>query len=254
MDRTAVITGAASGIGLKTAERLLREGWTVWGLDRSAAQLRAASERLAAAEGRFHHVECDVASASSTADAFAQIGSATRRIDALIASAGVFRTGALEATTPDDVDLILGVNIKGPWLSVRTALPLLRHGATPDDPSRVVIIGSCAGIRPSVGVGMYAASKAAIHAITGVMAVELAPGGITVNAVAPGVTETPMVSAMLEASSRAQGQFKLTSPLGRIGQTDDIAGVVAFLLGNDAKYVNGVVIPVDGGTRAAHAG
>lgn len=254
MSRTAVVTGAASGIGSTAAHRLLAEGWTVYGMDLSLERLSKAADAFGDGRDRYHCVACDVASATSTARAFAEVARSTARLDALICSAGAIRIGALEENTPDDVDLMLSVNVKGPWLCVRSALPLLRSGATPAEPNRVVIIGSVSGLRPKMGSGMYAASKAAVHVLAGVMAVELAPSGVIVNAIAPGTTDTPMIVEMSQMKSSVPFKLSGKSPLGRMAQPDDIADVILFLLSKGAGYINGAVIPVDGGTRAAHVG
>ncbi|MGV9866152.1 SDR family NAD(P)-dependent oxidoreductase [Rhodococcus koreensis] len=248
--RTAVITGGASGIGRRTAERLVAEGWTVWALDISAD---APTEQSVPkdAPGRFHYVTCDVADVDSVTRAIEAIRQETDTIDALICSAGVIRPNSLEDYSIEEVDLMLGVNVKGPWLSIREALPLLRNGATTDDPARVVIVGSVGGIRPKVGSGFYAATKAAVHVLAGVFAVELAETGVVVNAVAPGTVATPMVEEAVANKRSSSYTPSGVSPLGRIGQPDDVADVILFFLSDAAKFVNGTVLPVDGGTRAA---
>ncbi|NDZ18780.1 hypothetical protein C7T35_21360 [Variovorax sp. WS11] len=246
MSKTAVVTGGSSGIGRSTVERLLSEGWTVWNLDLNAESAADAARRQQ--DGRRYRFEqCDVSQAASVKNAFEQVGAEHSTLDALICSAGAVRVGSLEEHTPEQVDLILGVNVKGPWLCVREALPLLRKDASTINPSRVVILGSVAGIRPKVGAGFYGASKAALHVLTGVLAVELAPSGVIVNAVAPASVETPMMQSV------AGGSYKISndSPLGRIAQPEDVTDVIMFYLGDAAKYVNGTVLPVDGGTRAA---
>ncbi|MGE0768541.1 MAG: SDR family NAD(P)-dependent oxidoreductase [Hyphomicrobiaceae bacterium] len=250
MTKVAVITGAASGIGKRAAERLLGQGWSVWAFDVS---LQALEEFKNAAGGgsRLHISECDVGSPASVSAAFAKVAAETDSVDALICSAGVIRIGALEQLTPEDVDLVMGVNLKGPWLTVREALPLLRKDANVADPKRVIIIGSIGGIRPKVGTGIYAATKAAIHVIAGIYAVELAPSGITVNVIAPGTIDTPMVKSLAGANPSSRYKPSGESPLGRIGQPDDVADVIDFFLSDAAKYVNGTVLPIDGGTRAA---
>lgn len=249
MPKTAVVTGAASGIGLRTAERLLAQDWNVWALDVDAAALAERAARLGAGD-RLRTCRCDVRDPASVADAFAAVARTTGSLDAVVCSAGVTITGSLEETTPDEADLMLDVNVKGPWLTLRAALPLLRVNASVEHPSRAVIVGSIGGIRPKTGSGFYGATKAAVHVLTGVFGVELGPQGITVNAVAPGSTDTPMVA---KARAEGRGGFKPSgvSPLGRIATPDDIADVILFLLGDAAKYVNGTVIPVDGGTRGA---
>lgn len=242
--RVAVVTGGTSGIGLRTVERLLDEGWTVWSLGRSADPSRST--------GALHLLRCDVGDPDSLRAAIDTIGTTEGAIDALICSAGVANLGRLEELTLADVDLMTGVNIRGVWLSVTLALPWLRKRATPAAPARVVIIGSISGIRPKVGNGFYAATKAAVHTLTGVMGAELGPSGITVNAIAPGTIDTPMTRAISNPAETGPFRLSGTSPLGRIGQPDDVAGVVMFFLGDQGKYVNGTVLPVDGGTRGAH--
>jgi len=245
--KTAVITRAASGIGLRAMERLLAKNWTALDLSESAlAELRL---RLGVGS-RYQSQRCDVSDVAGVEAAFAAVARATDSVDALICSAGVTITGWLEEMTPAEVDVMMDVNLKGPWLTARAALPLLRKNACVDDSARVVIVGSIGGLRPKVGTGFYAATKAAVHVLTGIFAVELGPQGIRVNAVAPGSSDTPM-NAKVRAEAR--GGFKVSgvSPLGRIGTADDVADVILFYLSDAAKYVNGTVLPVDGGTRAA---
>jgi NAD(P)-dependent dehydrogenase (short-subunit alcohol dehydrogenase family) len=153
--------------------------------------------------------------------------------------------------TPQQVDLMFGVHVKGPWLTIRESLPLLRKDSSVADPARVVIVGSVGGIRPKVGSGFYSATKAAAHVLAGIYAVELASSGVIVNAVAPGTVDTPMVAGMAKAGSSSTYKPSGDSPLGRIAQPDDIADVILFFLSDAARYVNGTVLPVDGGTRAA---
>ena len=247
--KTAVVTGGGSGIGKRTVERLIDQGWTVWALDLSPTVLETQAA-LFDNTGRFRSCACDVSSQESVRNAFSSIAKETAKIDALICSAGVLHTGALEDQSLEQVDRLLGVNLKGPWLCVLEALPLLREDASPANPSRVVIVGSIGGIRPKVGAGFYAASKAAIHVIAGILAVELAPDGILVNVVAPGTVETPMVQHLLNTAGAAYKPSG-NSPLGRLASPDDVADVIEFFLSDSAKYVNGTVLPVDGGTRAA---
>lgn len=242
MTKTAVVTGGASGIGRRTVERLLAENWAVWSLDLCA---RTLAEQAATydAGSRFHFHECNVAKLESVRAAFDAIRHKTEKIDALICSAGVLRAGSLEDMAPDQFDLLLDVNVKGTWLSIREALPLLRHGANVSNPARVVILGSASGIRPRAGGGVYSATKAAVHVLAGIFAVELGPTGVIVNAVAPGMVDTPLVASLTQP---------VESPLGRNAQPDDVADVILFFLSDAATYVNGAVLPVDGGTRAAY--
>ena len=250
MSKTAVVTGGASGIGRRSVERLLAEAWTVWALDLSENSLAEHKATLDVGD-RLRYQKCDVARVDSVKAAFEAIQRKTEKLDALICSAGVIRIGSLEEQAEADVDLLIGVNLKGPWLTIREALPMLRRDSSVDDPSRVVIVGSIGGIRPKVGTGFYGATKAAVHVLTGIFAVELGPSGVVVNAVAPGTVATPMVESLANPSATSAYKPSGESPLGRIAQPDDVADVILFYLSDAAKYVNGTVLPVDGGTRAA---
>ncbi|WP_440545461.1 SDR family NAD(P)-dependent oxidoreductase [Trinickia sp.] len=249
MSKSAIVTGAASGIGRRAVERLLLEGWSVIGLDLADAAL-AERDELAECRARYTSFTCDIGIGADVHDVFQKIAARMPKLDALICSAGVVRFGALENHESEELDLMFSVNVKGPWACIRSALPLLRNGSSPHDPARVVVIGSIGGIRPKVGSGFYSVTKAAVHVLASVFAVELAPSGVTVNVVAPGTIETPMTQG---PRSRDDGSYNRSamSPLGRIGRPDDVADAVLYLLGDGAKYVNGVVLPVDGGSRAA---
>ncbi len=237
--RIAAVTGAASGIGDAACQRLLNAGWAVFGLDRAEPQHAAP---------HFHPIACDVTDAAAVAAAFTQIGV---RLDALICCAGVLRTALLENMAIEDFDLVLNTNLRGTFLCAQKALPLLRQAATPDHPSRVVLLSSIAALRPKIVSGAYAASKAAVSQLCRVMAAEWAPSGVLVNALAPGTVDTPMVRAMSNPNESKGYRPSGVSPVGRIAQPDDVVDVMMFLLSDAARYVTGTTIPVDGGTQAA---
>lgn len=247
MKRNAIVTGAASGIGAAVAERLCRDGWQVAGLDRAFASGSDADR----GPGAFRQIACDVSDEASVDRAFAAVDDAFGHADAVVCAAGILATGALVDMGVTDFDRIFAVNTRGAWLSARRAVPLLRARPDKEAAARVVFLGSISGIRPKVGGGAYGAQKAALHVITGVMAAELAPEGILVNAVAPGTVDTPMIAAVTSAASDRGYRPSGNSPLGRVAQPTDVADVVQFLCGAGSAYVTGTVIPVDGGTRAA---
>ena len=246
MGKTAAITGAASGIGRAAAQRLLGQGWTVFGLDVADAALRAVSN-----DPRFKPIVCDVADANRVVTAFADIGVASGSLDALVCCAGILRIGPLETMSVEDFDKVLAINTRGTWLCAREALPLLRKAATPSHPSRIVLLSSVAALRPKVQGGAYAASKAAVSQLCRVLAAEVADGGVLVNALAPGTVDTPMIRAVSDPAKTGRYRPSGTSPVGRIATPDDVVDVIGFLLSDAARYVTGTTIPVDGGTQAA---
>jgi NAD(P)-dependent dehydrogenase (short-subunit alcohol dehydrogenase family) len=251
MGRIAAITGGASGIGRGTAKRLLDEGWTVLALDVNRAALEALRKDFSSYGERLHLVACDVASAESVTEAFREIGRKFGRLNGLVCSAGLLRIGTLDSMSVEDFDALFAVNVRGLWLSAREAMPLLKVAGAEGEPARVVFLASISGLRHKIDSGAYAATKAAVIALTKVMAVENAPYKVLVNAVAPATVDTPMVRPHLNPGGNTRYRTSGTSPLGRIAEPADIAAVIRFLLSEDAGYVNGTVIPVDGGTIAA---
>jgi NAD(P)-dependent dehydrogenase (short-subunit alcohol dehydrogenase family) len=248
MNRIAAVTGAASGIGQAACRRLLDAGWTVHGMDNARDRLDAVAAGFAGFQNRFHPVPCDVRDAGGVTAAFQAIGPS---LNALVTCAGVLRTALMEDMTIEDFDLVLNINTRGTFLCAQKALPLLRAGATAENPSRVVMLSSLAAIRPKVVSGAYAASKAAVSQLCRVMAAEWAPSGVLVNALAPGTVDTPMVAAVADPVAGQGYRPSGVSPVGRIAQPDDIVDVMMFLLSDAARYVTGTTIPVDGGTAAA---
>jgi NAD(P)-dependent dehydrogenase (short-subunit alcohol dehydrogenase family) len=251
MTRIAAITGGASGIGRGTAKRLLDEGWTVVALDVNQAALEGLRKDFAACGERLQTLPCDVTSAESVAEAFREIGRRFGRLNGLVCSAGVLKIGTLDSMPVEEWDQLFAVNVRGLWLCAREAMPLLKVAGAEGELARVVLLASISGLRHKIDSGAYAATKAAVIALTKVMAVESAPHKVLVNAVAPATVDTPMVRPHLNPGGNTRYRTSGTSPLGRIAQPADVAAVIHFLMSDDAGYVNGTVIPVDGGTVAA---
>lgn len=253
MTKICAITGGASGIGRGTAKRLLDEGWTVIAQDVSEKTLAQMKKELAGYGDRLETQVCDVTSAESVDAAYRDIGRRHGRLNGLVCSAGLLRIGALEDMPVKDFDDLFAVNVRGLWLAAKAAMPLLKTATAKGELGRVVFLASISGIRHKVDSGAYAATKAAVIALTKVMAVESAPHKVHVNAIAPATVETPMTEPYLKPQAGSNTRYRTsgTSPLGRIAQPADMAAVIRFLLSEDAGYVNGAIIPVDGGTVAA---
>jgi len=227
--RKAVVTGAASGIGAAAVVRLLAEGCEVLAVDLEPAGL-AGTYNLAA----------DVNdTATIAAEAAAKLGSC----DILINNAGVCPVGSFDETTDAMWDLALSVNVTAVMRLTRAFLPLLRQSTA----GRVINTGSILSRYGDAGLTAYTASKHAVLGLTRALAMELGPDGITVNCVQPGAIETGMTRPMFQANPAGRDYYTGRSALGRTGQPEDIAAVMAFLASDDACFVTGQGIMVDGG-------
>jgi NAD(P)-dependent dehydrogenase (short-subunit alcohol dehydrogenase family) len=248
--KNAVVTGAASGIGKECAKVLLAAGWNVYGLDVSDTSPQM--PRSGSADSKWTPVQCDVTSSSSVSRAFSRVADETDSVNALICCAGILRVASLETMSEETFDAVFGVNVKGPWLCAKSAMPLLERGAASGYPSRIIFVSSTAALRPKVGAGAYSASKAALGNLTRSFAAEVASRRILVNAVAPGAVDTPLWETYVPATGSGYKPAGV-SPVGRIAQPSDIVSVMMFLLSSGAEYVAGAIIPVDAGTSAARA-
>jgi NAD(P)-dependent dehydrogenase (short-subunit alcohol dehydrogenase family) len=251
MTGIVAITGAASGIGRGTVRRMLEDGATVVALDLSEAGLARLREEFGVYGTQLDTVVADVSSEASLTAAFAEITRRHGKLNGFVGSAGLLRTGALDTMPVEEFDAVFAVNVRGLWLSAKLAMPLLRTAAGQGEHARVVFLASISGIRHKIESGAYAATKAAVIALTKVWAVESAAAGVLVNAIAPATVETPMVAAHLNPGSNTRYRTSGTSPLGCIAQPADVANVIHFLMSPEAAYVTGTIIPVDGGTSAA---
>jgi 3-oxoacyl-[acyl-carrier protein] reductase len=246
--RFAMVTGAAQGIGAAIARRLTVEGATLAVVDLTAERCGAIVEEIENAGGRAVAYGCDVSDASqveSTVDAvIAEFG----RLDVLVNNAGLTRDNLLFKMSEDDWDKVLGVNLKSVFLvgrAVQKHMVEQRSGAIVNLSSR-----SALGAR---GQANYSAAKAGIQGLTATMAVELGPFGIRVNAVAPGYIATAMTAATAirvgSTPEEHQALAASTTPLRRVGQPEEVASVVAFFASDDASYVSGQTLYINGGGR-----
>jgi len=238
--RVAIITGASRGIGAAIAERLAASGIAVvvnYARGREAAEQVVA--KIEAAGGRALAVQGDVAASDTAAALFDAAERAFGGADLLINNAGTMELGAIAETTDTAFARQIDVNLTGVFRTLREAARRLRDGG------RIVNFSSSVVGLYQLRYGAYAASKAAIEAMTHVLAKELAPRGITVNAVAPGPTETEMfLGGKSDEQLRA---IAAANPFGRFGQPPEIAAAVAFLASPEASWVNGQILRVNGG-------
>jgi NAD(P)-dependent dehydrogenase (short-subunit alcohol dehydrogenase family) len=244
-DRTALITGAARGIGLATAKRFLADGFRVALLDIDGATLQQSAAALNDPE-RTLALTCDVAVADQIEAAMREVKACFGTLDALVNNAGhaVFKP-ALE-TTLAEFQRTLDVNLTGPFLMVKAAVPLMRKGAA------IVNITSISGLRASALRIAYGTSKAALAHLTAQLALELAVRGIRVNAVAPGPVDTAMAKAVHSPAIRAD--YHDAIPLGRYGLEEELAEAIFFLASERASYITGQTLAVDGGFDAIGIG
>ena len=242
--RVAVVTGGSRGIGRAIACRLAADGCDVAvvyaGNEEAAAQTVAAIEE---AGGCARAWKCDVASAEETATVCKEIVEAMGPVSVLVNNAGIVRDKLLGRMGEEDFDRVVDVNLKGAFNMVKA---LYRNWLKSKGDARIVNISSVVGLMGNAGQVNYAASKAGLIGLTKSVARELAPRGVTCNAVAPGFIVTEMTDAL---SDEVRKQYDASIPLGRMGSADDVAAVVSFLASPAAGYVTGEVVRVDGGLR-----
>jgi NAD(P)-dependent dehydrogenase (short-subunit alcohol dehydrogenase family) len=243
--KTAVVTGGTRGIGLMIARGLLQAGASRVYISSRKAEGCQEAERELAAFGQVQAIQADLSAEPECLRLASEVGERESAIHVLVNNAGATWGAPLEEFPASAWDKVLDLNLKSPFFLTRAFLPLLEAGGTPDDPARVINVGSIDGLRvPSLPTYSYSASKAGLHHLTRVLARELGPRHITVNAIAPGPFESKMMAATLRSFGDAIAR---SAPLRRIGRPDDMAGAAVFLSSRAGSYVTGAVLPVDGG-------
>ena len=241
--RVAIVTGASQGIGRAIAERLARDGATVAVNHRgNPADAEEVIRGIVAAGGRAFAAAADVANPAELARMFGMVAEREGRLDILVNNAGMGSMAPLPDITEQHVDTLLAVNVKAVLFACQHAAAAFGPGV-----GCIVNLASTVAEAPPAGASVYAASKAAVIAFTQSLAQELGPRGITVNAVAPGAADTAMLRSMQPDEVLKYAVSR--TALGRLGTPEDIASAVAFLVSDDARFVTGRVLAVDGGLR-----
>ena len=241
--KTALVTGASRGIGRAAALALAEAGAQVLvHYGRGAAEAQAVVAQIKSAGGRAEAVGADLSAPQGAHALAARVREIVgERLDILVANAGVSRAATIEETTLEDFDALFAVNVRAPYFLVQQLLPILKEG------SSVVFTSSLAAHAAVGNLSAYAATKGAVDTLVKHFAFILGPRGVRVNAVAPGVVETDMSSF---AGTEAGRDFTLgMQALKRVAQPDDIAGAIAFLASDAARWVSGDTLRVDGGSK-----
>jgi NAD(P)-dependent dehydrogenase (short-subunit alcohol dehydrogenase family) len=243
--KTAVVTGGTRGIGLMITRGLLQAGASKVYISSRKAEGCEQAERELEPFGQVLAIQADLSSEAECLRLASEVGEREPALHVLVNNAGATWGAPLQEFPGSAWDKVLDLNLKSPFFLTRAFLPLLEAAGTQDDPARVINVGSIDGLRvPTLPTYSYSASKAGLHHLTRVLAKELGPRHVTVNAIAPGPFESKMMAATLRSFGDA---IAASAPLRRIGRPDDMAGAAVFLASRAGSYVTGAVLPVDGG-------
>src|SRR5579862_8446214 len=241
--KIALVTGGSSGIGLATAQRFVKEGAYVYITGRRQEELDKAVKTIGAAQVKA--VRADSSSLPDLDKLFAQIKQEKGRLDVIFANAGGGGLAPLGSITEEQYDQTFNVNVKGVLFTVQKALPLIPNGGS------IILNASIVSIKGMAAFSVYSATKAAVRSFARSWTIDLKDRKIRVNVVSPGPIETPGVAGLAQTEEQRQGLYaQLASmvPLGRMGQPDEIAKAAVFLASDDASYVAGIELFVDGGS------
>ena len=242
--KVALVTGGSRGIGYMIAQGLLQHGAKVYIVSRKLAQCQQAAEQLKAF-GEVHALSADLSNVEQIQQFVHELQQREQHLDILVNNAGATWGAALGEYPEQGWDKVMDTNVKSVFFLTQALLPLLSHAACPEQPAKVINIGSMDGLTvPRFESYAYSSSKAALHHLTRHLAGHLAAQHIQVNAIAPGPFATQMIQFVLE-NNKAQLEQRI--PLQRIGQAEDLVGTSLFLASKASNYITGAVIPLDGG-------
>jgi NAD(P)-dependent dehydrogenase (short-subunit alcohol dehydrogenase family) len=247
--KAAIITGAASGIGAATAKRFHAEGASVLIVDRTGEDAAALARSLDPSGRQVRAVTADVQDEAALRGCVAAAVESWGRLDIVVNNAGVPSRMPLEELTPEEIDRVIGTNLKGPLLLCKHAVPVMQRGGG----GAIVNVASISSTCGIPGQFIYAPSKGAIAQMTRQLAVEYASHNIRVNAVAPGTIDTPMLRqrvADVERQKRSLDWLLARHPIGRFGQPEEVANAILFLASDEASFITGANLAVDGGYAA----
>lgn len=242
--KVALVTGGSRGIGLMIARAYVENGVKVYISSRKAEVCDAVAAELSQS-GTCISLPADLSTDEGRKSLVASLKEKEDSLDILVNNAGAVWAAPFKDFPDNGYDKTMDINVRAVFLLTRDLLPLLEKNASTINPARIINIGSIDGLRvPEVDNFPYAASKAAVHQLTRVLAVKLGRKGITVNAIAPGPFESKMTEWMLD---NFKAQIEAQCPLKRIGSPEDMAGMAIYLASPAGAYVNGTIIPLDGG-------
>lgn len=242
--KVAFVTGAGTGIGAATALRLAEEGATVVICGRRQEPLDAVVAQIKAAGGQAEAVQADVSDEAGFTAAIEAAAERHGRLDVLVNNAMAYSWGAIEATSTADWHSNFSTSVDGTFWGTRTAMKLMKERG-----GAIINVSSICGLLGTAWMSGYSAAKAAIINFSRAAAAEGAPSGIRVNVVIPAVVETPATAGMLSDEASRKNTEKLI-PMGRVGQPEELANAILFLASDEASYITGAALPVDGGRSA----